>query len=101
MKFTFQELASAGTAYLFGTETDNGIGGVYKVLNFMLDANLFTHQLPRAYDVCYPEIVKQHPWVAELKADLDDLTRGQRAELCSDYSRLIEIYGNEFEVERA
>jgi hypothetical protein len=68
MKFTFCELASAGTGYLFSdTPDDNGMGGVYKVLNYMTGDNLFTHQLPRAFREVSPEICRQHPFLSNLR----------------------------------
>jgi hypothetical protein len=68
MKFTFQEIASAGTGFLFGvSETDNGIGGVYRVLNFMTGDDLFTHQLPRALTTCQPAMFVQHTWLKDLR----------------------------------
>lgn len=51
--------------------------GVYEILNFMTQDNLFTHQLPRACDAMQPVLLEQHPWLAHLdppefadKADL-------------------------------
>jgi len=35
--------------------------GVYDILNYMTGENLFTHQLPRARDVCGPYLLKQFP----------------------------------------
>jgi len=67
MIFNFQEIASAGTGFLFGvSETDNGIGEAYKVLNFMTGNNLFRHQLPLAFEACQPAIFAQHPWLKNL-----------------------------------
>lgn len=37
------------------------IDGIYDVLNFLTGDNLFTHQLPRAMDVCRPAVLAQHP----------------------------------------
>ncbi|MGI9503990.1 MAG: hypothetical protein ACR2RE_13155 [Geminicoccaceae bacterium] len=42
-------------------ETDNGIGAIYELLNYMTGDNLFTHQLPRAGKSCLPHILSQHP----------------------------------------
>jgi hypothetical protein len=41
------------------------IGHVYELLNYMTRDNLFTHQLPRAAKMCRPELLKQHPFLAE------------------------------------
>jgi hypothetical protein len=42
------------------------VEALYDVLNFMTGDNLFTHQLPRATDECAPEILRQHPDLAEV-----------------------------------
>ncbi|MBM0239369.1 hypothetical protein JNW88_23520 [Micromonospora sp. ATA32] len=44
----------------------DGIGGVYRILNHMTGDNLFTHQLPRAATECKPELLRQHPDLAEI-----------------------------------
>ena len=41
-----------------------GIGGIYEILNFMTDDNLYTHVLPRAGHVCKPALLEQHPQLA-------------------------------------
>jgi hypothetical protein len=38
--------------------------GLYDILNYMTNDNLFTHQLPRASDECAPYLLKQHPYLA-------------------------------------
>jgi hypothetical protein len=35
--------------------------GVYDLANYMTGDSLFTHQLPRAADVCGPALLNQHP----------------------------------------
>lgn len=42
------------------------IDGVYDILGYMTGESLFTHQLPRASDVCKPELLKQHPQLASV-----------------------------------
>ena len=37
------------------------IGNVYEILNWLLDDNLYTHQLPRACRFVTPFILAQHP----------------------------------------
>ena len=44
------------------------IGGVYEILDFMLDTKHFTHQLPRAAEDAKPFLLAQHPWLAEIEA---------------------------------
>jgi len=41
------------------------IGNIYKILNYMLEDNLFTHQLPRACKFCEKFILTQHPQLTE------------------------------------
>jgi len=38
--------------------------GVYDILNYMTDDNLFTHQLPRASEACRPALLEQYPELA-------------------------------------
>lgn len=44
--------------------------GVYDILNFMTDDNLFTHQLPRVSEECKPYLLKQHPQLADVDASV-------------------------------
>lgn len=52
----------------------SGIDALYELLNFMTGDNLFTHQLPRASEECAPEILRQHPDLAEVRVpgEFDD-----------------------------
>jgi len=59
--FTLAEVLSVLTDILLCD-----IEGVYRVLNFMTGANLFTHQLPRAGRLAAPCIAQQHPDLAAL-----------------------------------
>jgi hypothetical protein len=45
------------------------MGGVYDILNFMTGDNLYTHQLPRAWRVCQPAILAQHPQLANVETE--------------------------------
>jgi hypothetical protein len=47
------------------------IGGVYDILNYMTGDNLFTHQLPRASEICRPILLKQHPKLAAPEVDFE------------------------------
>ena len=40
--------------------------GIYDILNYMTDDNLFTHQLPRAMRECREPLLTQHPELAEV-----------------------------------
>jgi hypothetical protein len=44
------------------------IGGVYRILDFMVGESLFTHQLPRAAEECRPALFTQHPDLATIVA---------------------------------
>ena len=55
MKFDIGTILSVAHSKLL-TE----IGNVYKILNFMLDDNLFTNQLPRAGRFCAKFLITQH-----------------------------------------
>lgn len=45
----------------------SGMGGIYNILNYMTSDNLYTHQLPRAAGECAPELLRQHPALADVK----------------------------------
>jgi len=44
------------------------IDGIYDILNFMTNDNLYTHQLPRVCKECAPEILRQHPKLKDVDA---------------------------------
>jgi len=68
--------------------------GVYDILNFMTGENLFTHQLPRARDVCAPYLLKQWPAIAEANCDGVNLENWRER-----LDQLAVKYGEELEVE--
>lgn len=41
------------------------IDGVYEILNYLTDDDLYTHQLPRAAEVCKPYILQVYPQLAQ------------------------------------
>ncbi|MFJ1653478.1 hypothetical protein ACIOC2_19225 [Streptomyces sp. NPDC088337] len=45
--------------------------GVYGILNYMTGESLFTHQLPRAADVCGPALLAQHAQLQGVKPPED------------------------------
>jgi hypothetical protein len=45
-----------------------GMDGIYDVLNFMTSDDLMTHQLPRAVDESAPDMLRQHPDLADVAA---------------------------------
>ncbi len=44
------------------------MSGIYEILNYMTRDNLFTHQLPRVSKECAPELLRQHPQLADVDA---------------------------------
>ena len=48
------------------------MSGVYEILNYMTQDDLFTTQLPRAAVECRPSLVKRYPWLEEID-DSDDI----------------------------
>lgn len=45
----------------------DGMGGVYRVCDYMTGESNFTHQLPRVADECRPLILAQHPELADVE----------------------------------
>ena len=66
MKFDIGTVLSISHSKLL-TSIDN----VYKILNYMLDDELFTHRLPRAGRFCQKFVVVEHPRLM-LWDDFDD-----------------------------
>src|SRR5262245_15740345 len=44
-----------------------GIGDLYKLLDYMTGDSLMTHQLPLASEAVKPDLLAQHPWLAEIE----------------------------------
>ena len=84
----------------------NHIDGIYDILNWMTDDNLFTHQLPRAYDECAPTLREAFPdlvgieippissmedvqaWMAELEAQGVEMWREVPKVKANDHARI-------------
>lgn len=49
----------------------NDIGDVYKLLNYMTGEDVYTHQLPRACDACFPCLAKQFPWLTGCREEIN------------------------------
>jgi hypothetical protein len=64
MQFHLGDILSITTGRLV---SNDGIDGVYKILNFMTGDNLFTHQLPRAATACKPFLLKQFPLLEDVE----------------------------------
>lgn len=73
-EFHLSDILSITTGRLLSRR---GMEGIYGILGFMTGETLYTHQLPRAIEVCAPELLKQHPQLvgvapeANLKGDDD------------------------------
>ena len=87
-----------------------GMDAVYDILNYMTGDNLFTHQLPRAYDECRPWLIRQHAWLddpaiaviaeGELSLMLEKVADGDRKSLVVGWlSKLTAKYGEMHMVE--
>ena len=50
------------------------IDDVYTILNYMLDDNLFTHQLPRAGRFCQKFVIAEHPQLEKWDDFNDQIT---------------------------
>lgn len=44
------------------------MSGLYAILNHLTGDSLFAHQLPRAIKICAPQIIFQHPDLADVDA---------------------------------
>jgi hypothetical protein len=60
-RFKTLDVASCTTGVLL-----NDMGGIYKVLTYVLDDPVFTHQLPAAAGAATPYLYAQHPWLETL-----------------------------------
>ncbi len=49
----------------------NRVDGLYDILNWVTQDNLFTNQLPRASEECAPVLVEQHPDLASVMVPED------------------------------
>lgn len=43
------------------------VDGIYDLLRHMTGQDVYTHQLPAVADACAPELIRQHPFLADLK----------------------------------
>lgn len=65
MKFHISQILTVTTGIMV---SNNGMEGVYGILNHMTGDNLFTHQLPRALRECKPHLLKEHPDLNDVDA---------------------------------
>ena len=45
----------------------DGMDGIYRILNHMTNEDLHTHMLPGAADKCRPNLLEQHPMLADVR----------------------------------
>ena len=65
--FHIGDILSVTTGFLV---SPRHMEGIYDILNFMTQDNLFTHQLPRASDECRPYLLRQHPQLSYVNASV-------------------------------
>jgi len=71
-KFHILDVLSITTGRLVSTRH---MTGIYDILGFMHDASLFTTQIPSAIGAARPEILRQHPALRDIGADVAEMTR--------------------------
>lgn len=72
------------------------MGNIYKILNHMLDDNLFTHQLSRAGEFAKGFLIAQHPQLSEW----DHFNKEVNPKNWKDYVKKAELlFGEELDVE--
>ncbi|ACU71840.1 hypothetical protein Caci_2931 [Catenulispora acidiphila DSM 44928] len=62
--FPIADVLSVTTGVLL---SHDHIEGVYRILNFLTGDSLLTHQLPGAAEACRPQVIAQHPWLADIQ----------------------------------
>lgn len=64
MKFTLGQILSVAYGKLLCS-----IDELYAILNYLTGDNLFTHQLPRAYNECSPWVIQRLPFLRGINVD--------------------------------
>jgi len=62
--FPLRDVLTVTTGRLLTKSKDgrgNGIENLHDIMDFMLDATLFTHMLPKARESCNPALLEQFP----------------------------------------
>lgn len=71
-EFQLADVLGVTTGKLLGE-----MGGLYEILNWLTNDELFTHQLPRARDECLPWLLHWFPELAKVRVGrLDDMLDG-------------------------
>jgi hypothetical protein len=91
MKCTLSQVLTI-TTHMLLTEVED----LYKIMGFMLNQTLWTHQLPDAAEICGPALLKQFP-------QLETVTLPENIQDKQVYDQWLlvaeMIYGNEFDVQ--
>jgi len=91
-KFHLSDILSITTYKLV---SNRHMEGVYDILNYMTDSSIYTHEIPRAMEICKPKLLQQFP---QLKNEtFKDLTKHEIEQWLSDK---INKYGEWLEVEK-
>lgn len=79
--------------------SQDGIGGVYNILNHLTGDNLMTHQLPLAADAVTPDLAQQFPWLKGIPKPEPRLTTV--AECAAWVASIAAVHGEWHDVEAA
>ena len=88
MDFELGDILSVSHGVLLSRSGEYPVNGVYVILNFMTNDNIYTHQIGRTSKECEPFLRKQFPWLNEI--DLSHIT-SENAFL--ELDKLCEKYG--------
>lgn len=64
MKFKIGTLLTVSKHVLV---SEDGLEGLYKILDFLTGDVLFTHQIPRVLNECSPYIDEKFPWMKDIE----------------------------------
>jgi hypothetical protein len=102
-KFHLSDVLSVTTGNLLSIE---GMGGVYKILNYMTGSDLFTHQLPRASTTCKAYLISQYPLLKDVDISMlntaleSETDNEKRKTICTAFIDLeIQKHGEFLEVD--
>jgi hypothetical protein len=86
--FHLSDLLSVATGDMLSTR---GIAGIYDILNYMTDSDIYTHQIPQFLEKCAPDVIRQYPFLKEIDVSHIDEWNYEQS-----ISALVEEYGEEF-----
>lgn len=75
-QFHIADILSITTGILVSQEL---IGGVYKILNWMTGENIYTHQIPRASREAAPILLSKYPALADVQSDAESVNPDNHA----------------------